>query len=495
MKKVSIIGAGVGGLTTAIYLQKAGFDVTIYEKNDHPGGKMDLIEDSGFKFDTGPTIVMMPDVYEQPFKDTGVDYRDYFTMERVNPFMDVLTEGNKFELSSDLVDIARDFEAYGDGEMLGFLKYLTDIYGKYINAKNNFIYKSFRGPGDFYNLKTLWQAMRLRTFSTSFKAISKNIKNTNLQYLMSFQTLYIGISPFNGPSIYNIIPMIELIYGIWFIKGGMYEYAKAMAKRFEELGGQIRYESPVDEIVVKNDKTVAGLRIGQGFESADAVVANADFPYAMESLLGLPDQKKGKYGKAKVEKMDYAMSCFMLYLGIDRQYADLKLHTIKMAKDFEQNVHEIDTGTLPEDPSFYVYNPSSLDNSFAPSGQTSLYVLVPVANLKENDNWSDQMIEDYSEKVIEKVEKDLALTDLSQHIVVKHVFTPKTFASRYNSLYGTAFGLKPTLMQSNYFRPHNKDSRLKNLYFAGASVHPGAGVPIVITSGELAAKEVMRDFK
>lgn len=494
MKTISIIGAGVGGLTSAIYLQNHGYQVTIYEKNSRPGGKMDIIEESGFKFDTGPTIVMMPDIYKKPFIDSGVDYKNYFKMKRINPFMDVVTHNKKIALSSDLVDLAKEFESYDESEMLGFLKYLTDIYSKYINAKNNFIYKSFRGPSDFYNIKTLWNAYKLKTFSSSFEAIQKNIKNTDLQYLMSFQTLYIGISPFSGPSIYNIIPMIELIYGVWFIKGGMFQYAKALEKRFIELGGKIVYNSTVEKIIVENNKHVSGLLINNTLKDCDAVVANADFPYTMTHLLDMDDNKKGEYQKKNIEKMDYSMSCFLLYLGLDNNYDQLNLHTIKMANNFETNVYDIDNGILPDDPSFYIYNPSAIDNSFAPSGQSALYVLVPVSNLKENSSWSENDIDKFTHKIIHKVETELNLDNLNEHIVFKKVHTPKTFETHYNSFYGATFGLKPTLKQSNYFRPHNKHAKIDNLYFAGASVHPGAGVPIVITSGELTAKEVMRDF-
>lgn len=494
MTNISIIGAGVGGLTAAIYLQKEGYQVTIYEKNNRPGGKMDTIEDSGFKFDTGPTIVMMPNTYKKPFLDSGVNYKDYFTLERVDPIMDVITNNKKISLSSDLVNLAKEFEAYDESEMLGFLKYVTDIYGKYINAKNNFIYKSFRGPRDFYNIKTLWNAYKLKTFSSSFTAIQKNIKNTNLQYLLSFQTLYIGISPFNGPSIYNIIPMIELIYGVWFIKGGMFTYAKALEKRLIELGGKIAYNATVEKIVVEKNKHVCGLLVNKTLIKSDAVVVNADFPYAMTNLLDIDDDKKGKYSKKNIKNMDYSMSCFLLYLGVNKKYNQLKLHTIKMSDDFEKNVQQIDHGILPDDPSFYVYNPSSIDDSFAPSEKSSLYVLVPVANLKENTDWSKINTDKFTKKMIHKVEKELNLKDLAKNISLKKVYTPVTFKNQYNSFFGSTFGLKPTLKQSNYFRPHNKHSKIDNLYFAGASVHPGAGVPIVITSGELAAKELIKDF-
>ncbi|WP_346001904.1 phytoene desaturase family protein [Fructilactobacillus sanfranciscensis] len=195
----------------------------------------------------------------------------------------------------------------------------------------------------------------------------------------------------------------------------------------------------------------------------------------------------------KVNKMEYSMSCLLIYLGVNEQYPQLDLHTIKMASDFKGNVQEIEDGVLPPDPSYYIYNPSKLDDSFAPAGASSLCILVPVVNLQVS-KISKQRYLEYADQVIDKAQREFDLNDLQSQIIVKEVFTPDQFNSLYNSKFGTAFGLKPTLLQSNYFRPHNKARKIDGLYFAGASSHPGAGVPIVITSGELAAKEVERDF-
>ncbi|WP_395319814.1 phytoene desaturase family protein [Fructilactobacillus frigidiflavus] len=491
-KKIAVVGAGVGGLTTAIQLQHQGYDVTIYEKNDHVGGKMNQLEIDGFKFDMGPTIVMMPDIYRKPFIDTGVNPDDYFTMQRVDPFMKVQIDNQDYEISSDLVKLTKLFESSSDADMLGFLNYLSDIYRKYLNAKDNFIYQSFRSPKDFFNLKTLINAIKLKTFSSSYHDMQKFISNQHLQYLLSFQTLYIGISPFSGPSIYNIIPMIELLYGVWFIKGGMYQYAKALKRRFEELGGKLQYDSEVQQVVTSGRK-VTGLQINGATIPVDAAVINADYPYAVESLLSPQAQKLEKKTPQKIKQMDYSMSCLLIYLGVEAQYPQLDLHTIKMASDFKENVQEIETGVLPPDPSYYIYNPSKLDDSFAPAGASSLYILVPVGNL-QTSTLTEQQYADYADQVIDKAQRGFALTDLQAKIKVKSIFTPNQFNSLYNSKFGTAFGLKPTLAQSNYFRPHNKARKIDGLYFAGASSHPGAGVPIVITSGELAAKEVERDF-
>ncbi|MBJ7689267.1 phytoene desaturase [Weissella confusa] len=494
MKKVSVVGAGIGGLTAAIYLQNYGYQVEVFEKNSRPGGKMDIIEENGFKFDTGPTIVMMPEIYQNPFKDTGVDYKDYFKLQRVNPFMDVYIDGVRTALSSDLVDLASIFESQGEYEMEGFLNYLADIYSKYRNAKDNFIYKSFRGPKDFYNFKTLIQAYKLKTFSSSFEALSKHIKNPQLRNLLAFQTLYIGISPFNGPSIYNIIPMIELTSGVWFIQGGMFQYAAALEKRFLELGGVIRYDTEVTEIVVDTDNSAIGVQTTAGFHESQAVVANSDFPYTVENLINIPEKRLGKYTKKRIKQLDYSMSCYILYLGVNKNFSELGLHTIRMSEDFEGNVQAIENGIFPDDPSFYIYNPSTIDNSFAPSDQSAIYVLIPVSNLKGTESWETAKADHLKANVLEIMENELGMTDLKDHIVYERAFTPETFKHRYNSLFGATFGLKPTLFQSNYFRPHNKHSTIQNLYFAGASVHPGAGVPIVITSGQLTANEVIKDL-
>lgn len=491
-KEVSIIGAGIGGLSAAIELQHSGYDVTIFEKNHQVGGKMNRLEVDGFKFDMGPTIVMMPDIYKKPFIDTGVNPDDYFTMERVDPFMDVKINDKQYVLSSDLVAITQQFENADGIDMLGFLNYLSDIYGKYLNAKDNFIYQSYRSFKDFFNVKTLINSFKLKTFSSSFNDMKKFIPNQELQYLLSFQTLYIGISPFSGPSIYNIIPMIELLYGIWYIKGGMYEYALALKKRFEELGGRIQLDSEVSRIETRN-RTATGITIDGVSFPADAVLVNADFPYAVENLI--PQNNQKTYPKKRVnQKLKYSMSCLLLYLGTDQKYPNLNLHTIKMASDFENNVNEIENGKLPKDASYYIYNPSLIDDSFAPKDSSSLYLLVPFANL-QSKQWSEAEYYQYADKIIAKFQKDFAIEDFQNHIQVKKIFTPNNFASLYNSKFGTAFGLKPTLLQSNYFRPHNKFKDLDNLYFAGASTHPGAGVPIVITSGELAANELKKDFK
>jgi len=239
LKKVAVIGAGVAGLACAIRLQKDGYDVEIFEKDSFPGGKMNTISSAGFTFDVGPTIVMMPDVYREVFEYAGKNPDDYIPMQQLDPIYSIqFSDGQKYDVSTDMAHLTGFLEKISMKETLGYYKYLSKTYSRYLNAKENFIERSFRGPTDFYNPKTIVNALKLKTFNTAHNEVAKYVKDERLQKLLSFQTLYIGISPYNGPSIYTIIPMIESIYGVWFIKGGMFTMAKAMASLFEELGGR-----------------------------------------------------------------------------------------------------------------------------------------------------------------------------------------------------------------------------------------------------------------
>lgn len=492
-KTVAIVGAGVGGLSAGIRLQSRGYDVTIYEKEDRPGGKMNRIEGEGFKFDLGPTIVMMPQVYRDVFEFAGEDPDDYIPMKKLDPIYSVYFDGERADVSTDLVHLTGYLEGISEEDTAGYYRYISSIYKRYLVAKKHFIEKSFRGPADFYNPKTLMNALKLRTFSSAHDSIASFVKDERLRKLLSFQTLYIGISPHNGPSIYTIIPMIEMIYGVWIIEGGMYSMSSGMEKCFKKLGGNIVYNSTVEKILFDGD-TASGISVGGKDVPYDIVVCNADFPYAMKELVDSPSAR-GKYSPAKIDKMDYSCSCFLLYLGLDGTYDGLEVHNVVFAEDFEKNISDIFSGEAPKDPSIYVYSPSKVDSSLAPEGKTALYVLAPVPSLDISKiSWTDSELEEYRAIIMEKIKELDGLEDIEEKIVFEKLFTPHDFKEKFNAYNGSTFGLAPTLFQSNYYRPHNKSSKCKNLYFAGSSVHPGAGVPIVLTSGRLAAEEIFRDW-
>ncbi|MHC5374248.1 phytoene desaturase family protein [Enterococcus sp. LJL120] len=493
MKKVIVVGAGVAGIAAAIRLQYLGYEVELYEKNDKIGGKMNQISRDGFQFDVGPTIVMMKDIYEEVFTFCNRDPKDYFTMEKVDPMLHLYFSKNEpLSLSSDLSQLVPTLESISEADAEGFMAFLSDIYKRYLIAKEAFITKSFRSFWDFYNPKSLIAGLKLKTFNDAYSSISKFVEDERLRKALAFQTLYIGVSPYQGPSLYTIIPMIELFYGVYFIKGGMYGFAKGMEKLFLELGGQLHLNTEVEEILIEDGLT-RGIRVAGEEIYSSSVVVGADFPYAMTQLI--PDEtKRGKYTNRKIDQMEYSCSCFLLYLGVDKKYPVEALHSIYFADDFKKNVDQLfETGEFPDDPSFYIYVPTKMDESLAPAGHEAVYVLVPVPELSKYDDWSAEKVAQYRQQILNKMKEETIFSDIDEHIVFEEHFTPVRFEKEFNAYNGATFGLKPTLKQSNYYRPHNKFAYADNLYFCGSSTHPGAGVPIVMQSAKLAVEELMKD--
>lgn len=495
-KKVIVIGAGVAGLASAIRLQHAGYTVQIVEKENKPGGKMHQIEKDGYRFDLGPTIVMMPELYKEIFELCGRDPDDYIPMEQVDPMYRVYFEdevNHPYDISSDMTKLMETIEAISEEDAGGFFSYLQEIYERFTVAKKHFIQRPFRNRKDFYNPAMLNQAMKLKTLDSADRFLSKHIKNERLKQMISFQTLYIGISPYTGPSLYTMIPMIEFLYGVWFIRGGMYTMATAMERLFYELGGTIHYNTDVEEIMIKDGRTNGVMVNGQNQE-ADFVVCNADFPFAMKNLVK-NKKAKGKYTDKKIDSMRYSCSCFLMYLGMDRKYEDVgQVHNFMFNEDLDKNIHDIFAGKKLENGSFYIHIASKMDPSLAPEGKDGLYILMPVSDLSTADyEWNDETIQYYRHFILERMKRIKGFETIDQEIVSETYMTPKDFESKFNAYNGACFGLQPTLRQSNHMRPQSKATHCENLYFTGSSTHPGAGVPIVLLSGRIAAQELIYD--
>ncbi|MGA0351593.1 MAG: phytoene desaturase family protein, partial [Acholeplasmataceae bacterium] len=298
------------------------------------------------------------------------------------------------------------------------------------------------------------------------------------------------VSPFQGPSIYTIIPMIELLYGIHYIKGGMYQMASAMEKRFKELGGVIHLNETVEEIVL-DDHTAKGIKSNGKVIDADIVLTNADFPWAVKHLIK-DDKKRGKYKAKKLKKMSYSSSVMIIYLGLSKKYPRV-VHSLKFSKSFKKNIQDIFENQVPEDPSFYMYSPSQIDPSMAPEGKEVLYVLVPVPNTRYDNPWDETYTKAYADKVLGLMTRLEGLEDLKDHIEVMHISNPRDWEKEFNLNHGATFGLRTTLSQSLYFRPQATLKPLKNVYFTGSSTHPGPGVPIVLQAAKLAVSDIIKD--
>lgn len=494
-KTVTVIGAGVAGLASAIRLQNKGYEVTIIEKDDLPGGKMNRIRLDGYQFDLGPTIVMMPELYREVFEEAGRDPDDYIPMQRLDPMYSSYFDKGEvhYEVSNDLVKNIEMFESISSDDAEGFLKYLSDLYHRFNIAKDHFLQRPFREAKDFYNPFMISQGLKLKTLNNAENLLKKYIKDRRMRQMISFQTLYIGISPAKGPSLYTIIPMIEFLYGIWFIKGGMHTMASAMERLFLELGGQIKYNAEVEQIVIEDGKASGVLLNGEIMHS-DLVMCNADFPYAMKNLIK-ESQHKGKYTDKKIDGMDYSCSCFVLYLGMDKKYPQIEnVHNFVFSENLDKNIEQIFNGEIIEDPSLYMYIGSKKDQTMAPEGKDGIYVLMPISDLKTMKyEWTDEVAAMYREKMISKLKNLPGMTDIEEEIVTETMITPLDFEERYNAYNGATFGLRPTLTQSVHLRPQSKATHCDNLYFTGSSTHPGAGVPIVLLSSKIAVGELLKD--
>ncbi len=496
MKSIAVIGGGVSGLASAARLQHQGYKVTVFEKEALAGGRMNRIEKDGYKFDLGPTIVMMPEIYRQVFLDCGKNPDEYIPIEQLTTLYDLHYPDKTISVPSDLTLLHNLLDSLEKDSADGFFKYLSTIYTRYILARDHFIVKSFRKPTDFFNPSTLIKAMQLKTFDSADHMIGQFVKNDKIKKMLAFQTLYIGISPYQGPSLYSMIPMIEMLYGVWYMKGGMRTMAEAMIKLCKEEGVELKTSAPVEKILINNGKA-HGVRAGGKDMDFDIVLNTADFPYAVKNLID--DEKiKGKYTDKKIDAMDYSCSGYLLYLGLKRSLkGKIQMHNIIFSKDFDQNIADIFEGRFPGEPSIYVYAPSTVDPDLAPKGKDGIYVLVPVSETKtDKTNWDDpEFLLKVRTQILKALNRINALKDIEKDIVSETVITPFDLTRRFNAQFGAAFGLRPSLKQSNAFRPQAALKTIKNLYFAGASNHPGAGVPIVLTSAEIAVREIIKDDK
>lgn len=496
---IGIIGAGVTGLAAAARLSAQGHDVVLYEKNEQVGGRMSQFQSKGYTFDMGPTIVMMPEIYRDVFKYAHKSIDDYLDMKQLAHIYDVyFSKDDKVTVPTDLAELQHTLETLEPGSTHGFMSFLTDIYKRYEIARKHFLERTFRKPSDFFNLHTLYQGMRLKTFNNASDLISDYVDNEKIQKLLAFQTLYIGSDPKRTPSLYTMIPMVEMMFGVHYIKGGMYQYTKALEQLNYDLGTEIITEAPIDEIIIDSRyKRAEGLKVNGDIKKFDKILCTADFPYAAQNLISEPNALKN-YGSEKIEKMDYSCSAFLLYMGIDKDLSeDILIHNVIFSEGFDQNIEEIFKGKMPEDPSIYVYAPSVIDPSLAPEGKTGLYILMPISELKIGEmDWSNpETIEHTKQLIYDKLSTIDSLKDVREHIETEIAFTPQDFETRYNAKFGSAFGLMPTLAQSNYYRPPNVSWDYDNLYFAGASAHPGSGVPIVLTSAKITVEAMLEDIE
>ena len=487
---VVVIGAGIGGIAIAAHLARRGMHVTVIEKNDRPGGRCDRFTRDGHQFDSGPTLFVMPLLYEAEFAALGASAREFLGLQRVDPtYHLVFDDGSQLALTSDMKSLREQLESIEPGSFHGFLRYFEEGHRHYQLAMERLVGRDFRTASQFFNLANLPLLFRLKPLVPHYRNMSAYFDEPRLKSAFTFQDVYMGLSPFEAPATFSMMPYTELAHGVWYPQGGMYRVVKALMEIARQSGVEFAFDEEVERIDV-NEAHARGVVLAGGHRiTADAIVANADLPYVYQHLLpedGLAEQ---------LARKRYSCSVVSFFWGVDKRYETLSPHTLFLADDYRENFQSIIRDlALPENPSLYVHAPARLDPTMAPPGEDTLIGIVPVGHLDESGDQDWRAIRDRARQAVFKRLALLGITDLEAHIKFEVNYTPLSWRKRYNLVKGSTHGLCHTLTQLGYFRPRNRHPRYHNLYFVGASTHPGTGMPTALVSARLAAQRLLDEL-
>lgn len=486
-KKVVIIGAGIGGLGAAGLFAKKGYDVTVVEKNANLGGRANIFEHDGFKFDMGPSWYLAPDIFEHYFNLVGEKVEDHLKLKRLSPSYRIFfrNNGESLDINSNIETDAATFEAIESGAGEKLRAYLKQSKYQYEVATKSFMFKNYDTIFDFFNKRVMTEGQKLSVFSTMHRFVSKFFKSKKLQQVMEYTMVFLGTSPYEAPALYNLMSHMDFNQGVFYPEGGFYELIKALANIAEKNGAVLRPDSPVEQIIVKDGKAF-GVRLeGRDVIDADIVISNADMWFTETKML---DERYQTYKDRYWQKRVMAPSAFIMYLGVSEKLPSLIHHNLLFSEDWRKNFDDIyKAPCLPDEPSLYVCVPSVTDASVAPQGKENLFVLVPIAS---DLTINDENKEKYADRILALIETEMNLPGLRGKIEYRLIYTVDNFAVDYNSLKGSALGLAHTLRQTAIFRPKNKSKKVGNLYYVGAGTNPGIGTQICLISAELAYKRV-----
>ncbi|HTW51547.1 MAG TPA: phytoene desaturase [Stellaceae bacterium] len=484
MKTAAVIGAGFGGIALAIRLQSAGVQTTLFEARDKPGGRAYVYEDKGFRFDAGPTVITDPGAIEELFALSGRRLADYVELMPISPFYRLCWEdGDTFDYVNDQAELDRQIAARSPGDVAGYRRFLG--YSEELLEEG---YVKL-GAVPFLEFSSMLRAapalVRLQAWKSVYGKVSEFIADEHLREAFSFHSLLVGGNPFTASSIYGLIHALERRWGVWFPRGGTGALVRAMVQLFEDLGGVFRPGAPVAAIATKGNEAT-GVRLADGrILGFDAVASNADVVYTYGQLLAA--HRRGRAYGGKLAKKRHSMSLFVCYFGLKRPQPQLAHHTVLFGPRYRELIAEIFKGpALPPDFSLYLHAPSRSDPSLAPPGHEAFYVLSPVPHLGAADlDWST-IGPAYRDRILAYLEARL-IPGLAEDLVTHRLLTPFDFRDELNAHQGSAFSLEPILTQSAWFRVHNRDAVIGNLYIVGAGTHPGAGIPGVIGSAKATA--------
>jgi phytoene desaturase len=494
-RRIGIIGAGPGGLAAAMLLAKSGAKVTVHERLDRLGGRSGTIAadtpKGRFRFDMGPTFFLYPQVLADIFAACGRKLENEVELVRLDPQYHLVFEGGgDIQATPDLKRLMEEVARIAPADALALPRFMADNRAK-LAAFKPILEASFNKLRHYVRPSMLRSLPLLRPHLSVDSELGRYFSDPRVRLAFSFQSKYLGMSPFRCPSLFTILSFLEYEFGVFHPLGGTGAVMAAMARVAESMGVRIQLDDPVEEMLFEGRRAV-GVRTKHGEQRYDAVVVNADFAQAMKKLV--PDQTRRRWTDKKIEGKKFSCSTFMLYLGIEGRYDDLAHHTIYLAKDYRRNIEEIEQGkATPTDPSFYVQNACVTDPTLAPPGHSTLYVLVPVAHrIGEGIDWAAEQAR-FRALTLQRLER-IGITGLEKRIRFEKMLTPTGWEHDMQIFRGATFNLSHSLRQMLYLRPRNRFEDLDGVYLVGGGTHPGSGLPVIFESARITSRLLVDDL-
>jgi phytoene desaturase len=487
-KKVIVIGSGFAGLSAATFMAKAGWKVTVLEKQDTPGGRARQLKEQGFTFDMGPSWYWMDDVFERYFAQFGKKARDYYSLERLSPSYRIYWENEFSDIPSDYTAFKNLLEEWEPGAGAKLENFLTEAEYKYRVGIQKLVFKPGLSVSEFIDWDVMKGVFRLDVFTSIKKHIHKYFRHPRIRQLLEFPVLFLGALPENTPALYSLMNYADIVGGTWYPEGGMYSVVNGMYKLAVETGVEFKFGEAVTRIELESN-AAKRVHTAIGVYEADVVIGGADYQFIEKHLL--PASHK-TYSDQYWDKRLMAPSCLLYYVGINKRLENILHHMLFFDVPFENHAEEIyTTKKWPSDPLFYVSASSLTDNTVAPDGCENLVFLIPVAAGMSDD--TEEIREKYFQLIINRFEKHIGQS-VADAIVYKKSFAYTDFVREYNSFKGNAYGLANTLLQTAIFRPRCRSKKVSNLFYTGQLTVPGPGVPPSLISGEVVANEVIKSF-
>jgi phytoene desaturase len=488
-KKVIVIGSGFAGLSAATNLAVKGYDVTVLEKNNCPGGRARVFKQNGFTFDMGPSWYWMPEVFEQYFEKFGKKRSDYYSLTRLDPSYTItFPDGDVMRLPANMTDLENLFESYEKGSSEKLRQFLKEGKYKYDVGMGEFVVKPSHNIFEFMDWRVMKSFFQLQMFTDMSSYVRKLFKHEKLIQLLEFPVLFLGATPWKTPALYSLMNYADMSLGTWYPMGGMYEIVRAMVSLAEEKGVKIRLNQEVKKVFVPNGHATQVLTQDSSYD-CDIVVGGADYHHLDQEVL---EPKKRQYTEGYWDKRTMAPSSLLFYLGINKRLDNLNHHNLYFDADFNLHATEIyEKPQWPTKPLFYVSVPSKTDHSIAPEGMENVFLLIPLAPDLED---TEEMREKYYNIIMNRLEKHTG-QDIRSHVIYKRSFAHNDFKSDYNAYKGNAYGLANTLMQTAFLKPKLKSKKVENLWFTGQLTTPGPGVPPSLISGHVVADDIFKTIK